>query len=390
MDNMNFIRVSLCRIMAVFLPFGVAAQGGLHITPGGKMVTVGTANLVLNSTSFVNDGNFAPGNSTVAFTGFSLAAFPTGIGGTVASSFNKIVINKDFGDVVLGNDVKINSAITMNGGNLRLNNHTVDLGATGSILGENNVSHITGTTGGSVLATRAFFTAAPLNPGNIGLEILAAGPAGTVGTFTVERKHLSETLNSNGVQSIQRSFTITGTPKAALDLRLRFFYQDSDIFDANENSMIIWTPSDIGNQFVQVGKDSNNAVSNWVVKNGITQLGHYVLANPDNGGGTSTGIKPKKVDGSSLALADDGSTAKIKVYPNPTQDQFTIELFSKEAKLVLMGLYDQSGRLLQQREIYCVAGRNSIRWDLGKFVAGTYYLSAAGLGLKNSKIVKVL
>jgi len=371
--------------MAGLLPFGASAQS-LHITTGCKMVMAGGANLMLSNINFVNDGVLtAPVPSCVRFIGAGNSGIS--IGGASTTSFALFQILRP-GDLTLNADIEVRSFLSLSQGRIQLNNHTLNLGTAGMILGENNSNYITGTSGGSILATKNFVAASPANPGNIGLEItLAAGTVG--GTLTIERKHQSETVTPGGIQSIQRSYTVTGTKVGQTNMKLRAFYTDPDIFDTDEAQMVFWTGNAGG--FQQIGKDSNNTSANWVAKSGFTAGGHFVLANPNTGGGATMGVHPGSQTTGVQGLTDPAGASAVssaRVYPNPVHDQFVLELSGKAAKEVRIGLYDASGHLLQQKEWYCQIGKNTISWDLSGYGAGIYYLSIPDSGVKNIKIVK--
>jgi len=68
--------------------------------------------------------------------------------------------------------------LVLNSGNLELNNHTIDLGATGHIAEERNEARITGISGGIIKATVLLNAPRSVNPGNIGVEITSAANLG--------------------------------------------------------------------------------------------------------------------------------------------------------------------------------------------------------------------
>ncbi len=357
------------------LPLGVAAQS-IHIMPGAKLVANGPVNMVLNNMAFTNDGDFIAGNSRLVFTGNANNTVAA-INGSISSSFNNITINKSSGDLQLNNDIAIAGVINMLAGNLLLNSHNVNLGGTGSIAGENNQSHISGIDGGSVFATGKLIPGSSLNPGNIGAELLTDADLGIV---TVERRHVSETL-PDGSQSIDRTFDISpGKTPAALNLRLRFFYLDTELEGNSEADLMFWTRSGAGNFMIPIGKDSSNVTTNMAVKNGLDQIGHFTLASNQGG--------PATRDNARVAINTITTGTALRVFPNPVRNTFNIELTTKREQLIRIGLYDQAGHLLQQKEIPCVAGLNTIQWNLNAYPRGIYYLSVKNQELKNIKIIK--
>ncbi|MBS1663977.1 MAG: T9SS type A sorting domain-containing protein [Bacteroidetes bacterium] len=372
------------KIILALLPLCTQAQS-LHIA-SGKIYMTGASNLVLSDMSLVNDGGFiATLNSMVQFRGASTA--PVNVGGTGSSSFYFLQLLRPLSsDLFLSGDITVTGILTLNQGRIQLNRHTLDLSTTGSLLGENNTSYITGTTGGRITATRSFPSATPQNPGNIGLQMTQTGAP--TSNYTIARQHYSETVTSGGIVSIQRSFSISSGATGPINLHLRFFYNDVDIFDNDENQMVFWNGSTV--PFTQLGKDSNNAVANWVDLNNIHTLGHFVLAMPNTGGGATMGARPGLAQSTTQSTTGDQPTltTQVKVYPNPVRDAFTVELSVTESKTRTFELFDPSGRLLQKKEIYCPAGRNTIPWSLGATAPGVYFLVVDHGSLKNIRIVK--
>lgn len=198
----------------LMLPVGLAAQN-LKIN-GCYVILNGPVHLVLHNAGLNNNGSLYSASGKVWFTGDQ----PSVIGGTSPTGFREVVISKSTGAVTLQKDIQVPGSITMNSGKLLLNNHTLDLGSSGSIIGESNQSYITGFTGGRVLTTKKLVSAAiGLNPGNIGVALTSSVPLGNV---TIERKHIQEPL-FGGLLSINRSFVITSNVTGGLDVTLRFF-----------------------------------------------------------------------------------------------------------------------------------------------------------------------
>lgn len=345
------------------------------------MVMNGTAKLVLNNASFINDGDFIAGSSTVVFTGSIPVAT---IGGATTTSFGNLSIQKSSGDVLLNKDITMGGTINMITGNIRLNNRNVALGNSGSISGESNSSYITGPSGGSITVTRSFTSAIALNPGNIGAELKITGGSGKVGAVTIQRTHVPESLSTGG-SGIQRVFTITPpVGLVILSARLRFFYVDPELNGSTESALEVWTRSGAGHFFVPLGKDNNDATQNWVLKDGITELSAFTLA-------TEGEISVMRNSNGGLNPAGEetlGNSMLASAYPNPAKDNFFVTITTREVKKVSIQLFDVSGHLLQTKEVNCMRGGNIVQWDISKYASGVYYLSFKNHTVKNIKIIK--
>src|SRR4051812_14762925 len=153
---MNYINLRNILTMSVMLslPATMRAQS-IHLMPNSKVAVVGPVNLVLNNIGFINDGSFTAGASKVSFTGTAAPTVAV-VGGNNNSSFFDVMINKTVGAVLLNRDISVTGIVTMVGGNIQLNTHTLDLGTSGRLAGETDQSRITAegvSTGGSVLAS---------------------------------------------------------------------------------------------------------------------------------------------------------------------------------------------------------------------------------------------
>ncbi len=165
--------------IAAWLPGGLQAQG-ISMRPVTYMIMNGAPVLVLNDASLLSNGLLAPDNSTVIFTGVHSGR--TIIGGTGTLVFNNLTVNKSASDVFLSGTVTVTGTLAMVRHNLQLNNHTLNLGGTGSISGEGSQSYITDASAGTgtITATRVLSAPHAVNPGNIGVEISSSQNLGTV------------------------------------------------------------------------------------------------------------------------------------------------------------------------------------------------------------------
>jgi hypothetical protein len=281
--------------------------------------------------------------------------------------------------VLLNGDIIIEGTLTMMSGNLQLKNHTLDLA--GIITGESNQSHITGVTGGVVRTTAYLNAPQALNPGNIGVELTSAA---NLGQTVITRGHLQQQLPDGGT-GIQRFFVITPTNNIPLNATLRFYYLDTELAGIDENALTLWSGADVGGYWLLTGKDSSNAVSNYVVKSGLDHFNSYTLA-------PGTTDQMLRVSNNVITQASPTNQRKVlqsvQVYPNPLQEKFVIALVSNQEKEYVISLYNQYGQLLQCKKTLCRKGMNQISWSMNNYANGVYYLVFENKELENIKVIK--
>ena len=347
----------------ILLPLGSFGQG-LHITPGAQWIVNGSPKLVLNNTGIVNSGNFEAGNGAVVFTG-DAATFSSTIGGDRPIRFYDLVVGKSFNDLQLNIDAFITGNIILNSGNLQLNNYTLDLGNTGTIVGESNSSYITGINGGTIKRTAVLNTPQAVNPGNIGVELTSQA---RLGSTVITRGHVQQS-NSSGQSGIQRYFDITPERNSDLQVTLRFFYLDGELAGKDKNDLTVFASRESRDGWASQGKDKSDVFANWIVKSNISELHRFTLAIPNGG-------KPFR------------QAASWQIFPNPSSGIFRTTLVSEVTKARVVNLYDLKGHLIESRTIYCLAGVNTIEWSTNHLAAGSYYLATEGLPAAPIEIVR--
>ena len=359
---------ALCRKIPVWslalLPIGARAQG-LHAGPGIHLVISGAPTLVLEDAALLNDGEWAPGNSLFVFTG-NVSTKTVFIGGSRPLAFYGLTLRLPKNGLRLDNNISVCGRLTMSSGRLELNNHTIDLGSTGSIAGERNESRITGIYGGTVKATALLNAPQSVNPGNIGVEITSAA---YLGVTTITRGHTPQS-NATGATSIQRYFDIAPSANTHLHASLRFYYFDDELAGNDKDALSLFASSNGQQDWALSGRDNANGIAGWVVKNGLGQLNRFTLAI-----GKAPAMGP---------LAQ----ASALAWPNPARNGFTLSLFSNTEKEFIISLYDQQGRLIEAKTLYCLAGNNQLQWDISKYAATTYYLHFNQPGIKNIAVMK--
>ena len=349
--------IALLTITGLLPHFGQSQ--GLYIGPGVHLVMNDSPSLVLNDAGLTNNGSFDAGRSNILFMG-NAATANSFVGGSIPVSFYHIIVGKSSNDVELDNNTFVTGSITLNSGNLQLNNYLLDLGSSGSITGERTDSRITGPTGGAIKITALLNAPMAVNPGNIGVELTS--PA-NLGSTVITRAHVEQTYSS-GETSIQRNFDIVPENNGGLQATLRFLYLDGEMAGKNKNELTVFSKEEPYNEWRVLGNNGSDPVANWVIKNNIDQLHRFTLAI----GSGKANSKP----------GPSGNIPSLKIYPNPAHDAFALQLISEEEGNGVMYLYDQSGNLLEEKAANWQAGVNTISWNIGKYATGVYYLSIGG------------
>jgi hypothetical protein len=346
----------------ILLALPCLAQG-LYLSLGINWVVKGSPSLVLNNTGLTNNGNFFADSSTVLFTGDSSVTHSS-IGGYIPISFYNLTISKPSNDVELNNDAVVTGTITLDSGDLQLNNYTLDLGSSGSIAGERDNSCITGIRGGMIKITAVLNAPHAVNPGNIGIELTSQA---NFGSTVITRGHLQQTTSS-GATSIQRWFDIAPAINPNTPASLRFFYFNSELAGKDKNALALFSGKEGDDNWSAGGKDASDPVAGWIYKNNIGQGRRFTLA--------------------ICSLKPGGATASLQIYPNPSHDMFTMQIVSEAEGNGVAQLYDLSGHLLEAKRVYWQTGVTTVNWDVSKYAAGTYFLSIGNMVGGTTNIVK--
>jgi hypothetical protein len=359
-------------IGTVLLPCLLHAQG-LRIGRGASVVVQGNASLVLNDASFINDGQFSPGNGTVAFTGGERKSNAF-IGGGSRTAFNSVLLSRPYSALQLESDVAVGGSLTMSAGNLELNNRRLDLGSSGVIMGEHLNSRITGANGGTVTATAVLNAPKSVNPGNIGVELSSDLQ---LGLTVITRGHVQQT-NSSGQQGIQRYYDVEPAVSTA-NLSVRFHYLEPELDGNNEAELVLWSGS--RSQLTAIGKENSDAATNWLARNNISGMNRFTLGVADR-----TLLANRIVKG--LGHNSHAGVSFLQAYPNPARNRFTVSVYSDSEKQGTVSLQDARGQVLERRQVRYVRGMNTLQWNIARYAAGTYYLVLENTGASNLEVVK--
>lgn len=248
------------------------ATSQLYISSGATLHLSGSVQITLQNMDFVNDGTLsAPANGRVIFNGSA----GNEISGTAQPGFAQLEIAKTgSGLLTLQTDNDVAGKIAFTSNLIALNNHSIDLGGTGMLEGEDEGSHITGTTGGEVMVSATLNAPSAANPGNLGAVITSTQ---NLGATTIQRGHQSQTTSGGGGASIQRYFDIAPANNTGLNATLRINYLDAEKNTLDENIFEMWRSDDYVS-WTDMNFTGRDATANYVELTGIANFSRWTLS----------------------------------------------------------------------------------------------------------------
>ena len=219
-------------IVLGFLLQQMNAQSTLKISSGTHLVAKGKPTVVLQNTSWENNGTFTADSSMVRFSGNSADT----ISGTSSTGFYGLTMEKSSNGVALAQTIQIDDSLYFLAGNLDLNGNDLTLGTdNGGISGEGEARRITGANGGEVIKVMVLNAPSGINPGNMGAVITT--PV-NMGATIIRRGHVPQTL-PNG-SSIERYFQIIPATNTGLNASVNISYLDAELNGLTEPALESW------------------------------------------------------------------------------------------------------------------------------------------------------
>ena len=249
-------------------------QAQFTITPGAEFILNGTEQLTLSNLDFVNNGIFSAGTGTVFLTGDSV----NWITGSQSTALYDMNMGKATGMVQLQVPLAVSHQLIFSSGLLDLNANDLNLGSTGSLMGEQESSHIIGPLGGIVIFNTDLDAPSAVNPGNLGVTITSSQ---NLGNTIIKRGHQSQS-NASGVgNSILRYFDIVPSNNTGLNATVRLNYFDAELNGLDENSLVMLEKSGTQN-WVDLGFDARDADNNYEEQAGVPTFGRFTLSSETN------------------------------------------------------------------------------------------------------------
>lgn len=325
----------------------------LVITGGAEFKLSGDATLTLQDMDLVNNGTFNQTAGTVRFTGTANNT----ISGAQAIKIHVLQLAKTgVAELQLQRTLGINTLVNFSSGLLNLNNNNLELEPAALLTGETESSRIIGANGGYIQIVVPLNAPSSANPGNLGAVITSAQNLGTV---TIRRGHVPQTIAVVNRQSINRYYDISPTTNSALNATLRFNYFNAELNGRNESLLSLWRSNDNVN-WTGTAFSSRDATANFVQQTGIASFSRWTLTDIDF---------PTNV----FDLTTDGAPA-IRVWPNPAVELLNLSVRVKKTTDATITLVDMLGRRLMNRSVKLVTGNNRLQIETIQLAAGTYQL----------------
>jgi type IX secretion system substrate protein len=353
-----------------------SAQASFQLSPGANIKTLNNAFIILDNVHLANNGSFVQGigDGTIRFTGNA----DVNISGIGVTSFDKLEIAKATNaKITLQQNVGVSGQVNFITGSLDLNNSVLNLGTTGTLIGETEASRIFSFGDGYVQVSNNLNAPVSANPGNLGAILSSTKNLGNV---TIRRGHLSQTNVSGTTPGIRRYYDILPDIDNGLKATLRFQYFDIELNGLDESTLELWKQGK--KNWSNVGYSSRSAIDNYVEKTGISTLSRWTLSGTMNS--SLVNIRQTNAIREKPEIKN-----QISVWPNPVKQLVNVNVDAKESSTVVLQLYDANGSLIFLRRENLLAGKNAIIIDMSKLPAGAYNLIAEnGAGFR--QIIKLI
>jgi len=235
----------------------ILAEGNFIVTSGNWDVSSANYEMTVYG-NFISNGTFTERNGNVNIRGAN-----TSVSFAAGDGFYNLTLIKNSNSNYLRclSDFNVLNNLTMTLGDIDLKDKTINLGTTGTLVGETNDNMIFATDGlgipgngdGKITATRT-------NPNGdiagLGCEIV---PGSAMGVTRITRGHMYQTgTNSDGSSngpSIFKYFDIVPANNSGLNATFRFHYFENELNGQTEADLLMWRSTDGGN--------------NWILRDGI-------------------------------------------------------------------------------------------------------------------------
>lgn len=322
-------------LLSLWIYTGVKAQ--LYVQTNATLHVGGV--VTLHNEDFIRE---SPSGPAIGFEPSSNVLF-TGNADNVVSGYisflNLEIAKEGTHKVSLQNyNEEVRGQMVFTSGLFDLNNNSLLLSGAGTLVNENESSHIIGPSGGTVYTSLLLNQPNNVNPGNIGSAITSSQDLGTV---TIQRGYVyASGLPPNAVQ---RYYTISFADPgkdANLDAALKLQYFDNELAGADETKLVPWKREDFGPAWEEQGPTANisrNTTDNWVQLTGIASLSSWTLAE-------SLIPVPISLSAFNITCRDNGAVINWQTASESNTDHFEVERSSNGTDWVTIATQKAAGQ----------------------------------------------
>jgi hypothetical protein len=251
------------------LSSGMATAADITINASGTLMLGPSATLQVNG-NWTNDG-VATLRGTVVFAG---NATTQTVGGSSATAFANVEVNKPRGAVQLARNLAVGSGLTMTSGTLlTTSSYQVALGGA-AFLSETENSYVTG----NVATTRTLASGASEDFGGLGLNLTTASNSTAPGLTTVVRTTGTALAAVGTGSSVQRYFNIQPATNTGLNVSMDFSYWSHELNGLSASIMELYK-SDASTSGPWAKQTATPQSTNPVTVSGISSLSIFTLGN---------------------------------------------------------------------------------------------------------------
>lgn len=358
----------------------VLADGSIHQS-GGE--------IVLHNTSFANHSGTTALHSEVEgkvrITGYSLEQFSE-IGGTYPTTFNTLIIDKEYNNSALKQDVSIKEALILLAGNLDLqeNNLTLQYGST--IINASKNAYIK-TSGEGMLRIAHLGEEVYMPIGNSTFNPLtiSALDFGLANIETYESRVMD--IDGSGIGEMSNNEVIGLLPRI-------WYLKSSSNSEELLDVAVQWNKSEEATYFEESGISMNylSTENQWkfldAPTNNVRQAPYTLSGRIDENSEMITVVS--HVTSEDLNISNQGkiassNTSALQLFPNPTSGQLNLRFPEVVEASVQLLIRDTRGQIVQQEWVNEIA-QEKMTFSVQSLPAGHYTMEVR----KEGKQVKIL